>query len=77
MPEMDGYELTRRLREQPGGEGLTVIALSGWGQPEDRARSRQAGIDHHLVKPVSLEALERLLGGLLTPEAEPHDQPAG
>ena len=77
MPEMDGYELTRRLREQPGGEGLTVIALSGWGQPEDRARSRQAGIDHHLVKPVSLEALERLLGGLRTPEAEPHDQPAG
>jgi signal transduction histidine kinase len=76
MPEMDGYELARRLREQPGGEGLTVIALSGWGQPEDRERSRQAGIDHHLVKPVSLEALERLLEGLRTPEAEPHDQPA-
>ena len=70
MPGMDGYELARRIRERQGGRRMTMIALSGWGQPEDRLRSVRAGIDHHLVKPVSLEALEQLLGGLDTSEAE-------
>jgi CheY-like chemotaxis protein len=64
MPGMDGYELARRARAQPGGLGLTLIALSGWGQDEDRRRSKEAGIDHHLVKPVNLDALSSLLSGV-------------
>jgi CheY-like chemotaxis protein len=61
MPGMDGYEVARRVRENPDFHNLTLIALSGWGQEEDRHRSRDAGIDHHLVKPVDVGALERLL----------------
>ncbi|MEX3690587.1 ATP-binding protein [Paraburkholderia sp. BR14263] len=61
MPGMDGYEVARRAREKPGFQRLTLIALSGWGQEEDRRRSRDAGIDHHLVKPVDVSALEHLL----------------
>jgi CheY-like chemotaxis protein len=62
--------VARRLRERLGGAELTMIALSGWGPAEDRKRSREAGIDHHLVKPVSLEVLEDLLGGLPVAETE-------
>jgi PAS domain S-box-containing protein len=61
MPGMDGLEVARRVRQQPNGRALTVIALSGWGQDEDRRRSREAGIDYHLVKPVDLDELARLL----------------
>ena len=61
MPDMDGYEVARRIRASAGGRELTLVALSGWGQEEDRRRSREAGIDHHLVKPVDLGTLERLL----------------
>jgi CheY-like chemotaxis protein len=61
MPGMDGYELARRVRSEPHGAELTLIALSGWGNDEDRQRSREAGIDHHLVKPVDLHVLEELL----------------
>jgi signal transduction histidine kinase/ActR/RegA family two-component response regulator len=60
MPEMDGYEVARRLRAQPDGQGLVIVALTGWGQEEDRLRSRQAGFDHHLVKPTDIDALQRL-----------------
>ncbi|WP_223962353.1 hybrid sensor histidine kinase/response regulator [Paraburkholderia sabiae] len=61
MPGMDGYEVARRTRENPEFARVTLIALSGWGQEEDRRLSREAGIDHHLVKPVDVAALERLL----------------
>lgn len=61
MPEMDGYELARRLRSEPGGD-LPLIALTGWGQKADRRRSLEAGIDHHLVKPVASAELSRVLG---------------
>ncbi len=64
LPEMDGYEVARRTRQQPEGGDVTLIALTGWGQEEDRRRSREAGIDHHLVKPVDLGALEKLLATL-------------
>ncbi len=63
MPGMDGYELARRVRAEPRGAELTLIALTGWGNDEDRRRSREAGIDHHLVKPVDLHVLEELLAG--------------
>jgi CheY-like chemotaxis protein len=61
MPGMDGYEVARRARRQPRLKDMTLIALTGWGQEEDRRRCREAGFDHHLVKPVDLEALQALL----------------
>jgi PAS domain S-box-containing protein len=64
MPGMDGYEVARRIRERrPEGRPL-VIALTGWGQPEDRRRTREAGFDDHLVKPVGLGVLQSLLAVL-------------
>ena len=64
MPGMDGFEVARRARQRPDGRELTVIALSGWGQEEDRRRSRDAGIDYHLVKPVDVDELGRVLAAL-------------
>jgi CheY-like chemotaxis protein len=61
MPRMNGYDCARRMREQPHGGEITLIALTGWGQPDDRRRSLNAGFDHHLVKPVDPSLLERLL----------------
>ena len=51
MPGMDGYEVARRMRQQPGLEKVVLAALTGWGQQEDRRRTAEAGFDHHLVKP--------------------------
>ena len=64
MPNMDGYELARRLRKEPGLEGLRLVALTGYGQDSDKQRAKEAGFDYHLVKPVSLEALQDLLTSL-------------
>jgi PAS domain S-box-containing protein len=64
MPRLNGYEATRRIREQPWGRDIAVIALTGWGQEEDRARSKEAGCDGHLVKPIHLPDLEKLLSEL-------------
>ena len=64
MPGMDGFEVARRARQRPESRELTLIALSGWGQDEDRRRSREAGIDYHLVKPVDLDELGHLLTAL-------------
>jgi CheY-like chemotaxis protein/two-component sensor histidine kinase len=61
MPGMDGFELSGRLRQQPGCERVMLVALTGWGQVEDRRRTAAAGIDHHLVKPPDSRTLERLL----------------
>jgi signal transduction histidine kinase len=61
MPGMDGYELARRLRQEHGMEKLLLVALTGYGQGDDRRRSREASIDYHLVKPVDLEELRELL----------------
>jgi PAS domain S-box-containing protein len=61
MPRLNGLDATRRIRAQPWGKGLCIIALTGWGQDGDRERSREAGCDGHLVKPVSLPDLEKLL----------------
>jgi PAS domain S-box-containing protein len=62
MPRLNGYEATRRIREQPWGRDVTIIALTGWGQEGDKERSREAGCDGHLVKPVNLSDLEKMLG---------------
>jgi PAS domain S-box-containing protein len=61
MPGMSGYEVAQHLREDPACAGITLVALTGWGQDEDRRRTQAAGFDHHLVKPVGLAALEELL----------------
>ena len=61
LPRMSGYEVCRRIRQQPWGRELTVVALTGWGQEEDRQRSRDAGFDAHLVKPVDYDQLEKLV----------------
>jgi CheY-like chemotaxis protein len=63
MPRLNGYDTARRLRARPDGADLVLIALTGWGQPEDRNRSLAAGFDHHVVKPVDPSLLERLLAG--------------
>jgi PAS domain S-box-containing protein len=57
MPKLSGYEVARRVRARPSGESVFLVACTGWGQPEDRRRSKEAGFDHHLVKPVSAEAV--------------------
>jgi CheY-like chemotaxis protein len=62
LPDMTGYELARRLRRQPGHAGAMFVALTGYGQERDRELSRQAGFDHHLVKPVDIAKLTQILG---------------
>jgi len=64
LPKLNGYEACRRIRELPGGKRVVLIAVTGWGQDEDRRRSHVAGFDHHMVKPVDPQALMELLAGL-------------
>jgi CheY-like chemotaxis protein len=66
LPKMNGYEVARRIRQQPDFRGVVLIALTGWGQEEDRRRAGAAGFDHHLVKPVDFDALHVLLTSLET-----------
>jgi PAS domain S-box-containing protein len=61
LPGLNGYELVRRFRAEPGGKAVLLVALTGYGTPEARERSRQAGFDHHLTKPVDPETLQRLV----------------
>jgi PAS domain S-box-containing protein len=61
MPRMDGLEAARRLRQQPWAKKVLILAMTGWGQESDRQRSKEAGIDYHLVKPVDPLALRHLL----------------
>ena len=63
MPGLDGYETCRRIRALPGGEAMGLLAVTGWGQPEDRRKAQEAGFDQHLVKPVDPETWSRLLDG--------------
>jgi signal transduction histidine kinase/CheY-like chemotaxis protein len=61
MPGMDGYEVARRIRANPANRHMQLIALTGWGQDEDRQRSAAAGFNHHLVKPADVDQLRQLL----------------
>ena len=61
LPDIDGYEVARRLRAQAPAQPQRLVALTGYGTPEDRARALAAGFDDHLVKPIALAALEALL----------------
>ena len=60
MPGMDGYEVARRIRANPNNRHISLIALTGWGQDEDRQRSTAAGFNHHLVKPADIEQLRQI-----------------
>ena len=64
MPTMNGYEACRRMRLQPGGREIVIIALTGWGTDDDRRRTREFGFNHHLTKPVNLTSLRTILGSL-------------
>ena len=61
MPKLNGLDAKRRMREQPWDRDMLIIALTGWGHEGDRERSCEAGCDGHLVKPVNLQELQRLL----------------
>ncbi|HEV2847218.1 MAG TPA: ATP-binding protein [Thermoanaerobaculia bacterium] len=63
LPGMNGYEAARRIRQQPSGGAMRLVALTGWGQEEDKRRSREAGFDLHVTKPLDPALLERLLTG--------------
>ncbi|WP_128546259.1 PAS domain S-box protein [Larkinella soli] len=67
MPDLDGYETCRLIRQQSWGRAMIIIALTGYGQDEDRQRTQEAGFDGHLVKPVDLEVLLKLVNELLDP----------
>ena len=68
LPVMDGYELAQRLRQRPGADTLQLVAVTGYGQDSDRQRAAEAGFDAHLVKPVNLERLERVIAELSAPD---------
>ena len=61
MPGLNGYDVCRRLRAEPWGEGLLIVAVTGWGQESDKQRAREAGFDLHLTKPMDLARLSDLL----------------
>jgi two-component system CheB/CheR fusion protein len=63
LPGMDGYEVARRLRKLPETKKILLIALSGYGQAEDLRKSKEAGFDHHLVKPADINQIEALISG--------------
>lgn len=63
LPGMDGYEIARRFRAEPNGASVLLVALTGYGSPADRDRSREAGFDLHLLKPVDPDTLRSVLDG--------------
>jgi CheY-like chemotaxis protein len=71
LPVVDGHDAGRRIRQFDWSHRTTLIALSGWGHEEDRERSRAAGFDHHLVKPVDLTALNQILADLQPVDPQP------
>ena len=64
LPKLNGYEVAQRIREQSWGASMFLIAVTGWGQEEDRQRSSEVGLNVHMVKPVEPAALEKLLAEL-------------
>ena len=62
MPDLTGYEVARRLRQETWGRGLLLVAMTGWGQAKDKERASEAGFDRHFTKPLDPGELQRLLG---------------
>jgi CheY-like chemotaxis protein len=61
LPGLNGYEVARRMRQEPWGNMVKLVAVTGWGQLEDRQRSKEAGFDAHMVKPVDHDLLAKIL----------------
>ena len=61
MPKLDGYEVAQRIRAEPWGRNIEIVAMSGWAQQKDQQRARESGFDHHLVKPVNPDELSQLI----------------
>lgn len=74
LPGMDGYQLAKKLRLQQGCEKVVLVAMTGYGQDEDRRRAEEAGFDHHLVKPVDPDVLQQLLARFKSLAAEPESR---
>jgi CheY-like chemotaxis protein len=64
LPAMDGYEVAKRMRQEPALQNAVLVAITGYGQEEDRVHSQEAGFDHHLVKPVDFDTLRQLLAAI-------------
>jgi signal transduction histidine kinase len=77
MPRMSGHEVARALRAGGRGSALVIVAVTGWGQPEERRRTHDAGFDHHLVKPVELDVVARICAGLQVSAGPAEPQPTG
>jgi CheY-like chemotaxis protein len=69
MPRMNGYDAARRIREQGWGKNMVLVALTGWGQEDDKRLASEAGFDQHFTKPVNPADLEQLISGLHTDSA--------
>ncbi|HEY2815661.1 MAG TPA: ATP-binding protein [Casimicrobiaceae bacterium] len=67
MPRLNGYEAARRIREEEWGKGMMLVAMTGWGQDDDKRRAKEAGFDRHLIKPVELSFLEEVMSGIHGP----------
>jgi signal transduction histidine kinase len=70
MPQLNGYDACSRIRQQPGGAARTMVAVTGWGQPQDLERAHQAGFDRHLVKPLEMNVLLELIAAKLEASAQ-------
>jgi CheY-like chemotaxis protein len=64
MPKLNGHDAARQIRSGPGGDDVILVALTGWGQKEDKRMAAEAGFDHHLTKPVDPAVLRDLLAGI-------------
>lgn len=69
MPKQNGYEVGRQVRQEAWGKDIVLIALTGWGQEEDKRRSLEAGFDFHLIKPIPPAAVEKLLADVAAAKA--------
>lgn len=70
MPEMNGYDACRQIRKQPWGDSIVIAALTGWSREEDQRHAQDAGFNHHLIKPIDPDCLEKLLEDLSAPPGE-------
>ncbi|HKQ56974.1 MAG TPA: response regulator [Candidatus Eisenbacteria bacterium] len=75
LPLLDGYHVAAKIREQPWGKTMTLVAVTGWGREEHRRRAKEAGFDAHLIKPVEFSAVSRLLAELTPRKPEPEPIP--
>ena len=75
MPDLDGYEVARRIRQQGGGPSIILVALTAWARREDQRRANECGFDRHVAKPISLELLQDVLAMLNTETKSIRQQP--